>query len=155
DIAPLPQLREVCDAHGALLMVDEAHALGVIGTAGRGIEDHFGHTVKADIKIGTLSKAIPSNGGWLAGTRDFIEHLKRRARPFLCSAALAPGQAGAALEALRILKLEPQRVAHTQRESTRLRRILTEAGMRTGESETAVIPLIVGSDETAWEYATA
>ena len=154
DIAPLPQLREVCDKHGALLMVDEAHALGVIGATGRGIEDHFGNTVKADIKIGTLSKAIPSNGGWLVGTRDFIEHIKRRARPFLFSAALAPGQAGAALEALRILRREPQRVANTQRESARLRKILTEAGMNTGDSETAVIPLIVGSDEAAWEYAT-
>lgn len=154
DIAPLPQLREVCDAHGALLMVDEAHALGVIGATGRGIEDHFGNTVRADVKIGTLSKAIPSNGGWLAGSRDFIEHLKRRARPFLFSAALAPGQVGAALEALRILRREPQRVTHTQRESARLRRILAEAGMNTGDSQSAVIPLIVGSDENAWEYAT-
>lgn len=155
DIAPLPALREVCDAHGALLMVDEAHALGVIGPTGRGIEEHFGGAVQVDVKLGTLSKAIPAMGGWVAGTRELVEHLKYRARPFLFSAALAPALAGAALEALRILDREPHRVTHTQREAARLRGILTEAGMRTGQSESAVIPLIAGSDERAYDYATA
>ncbi|MEV8631403.1 aminotransferase class I/II-fold pyridoxal phosphate-dependent enzyme [Streptosporangium sp. NPDC051023] len=155
DIAPLPALREVCDAHGALLMVDEAHALGVIGATGRGIEDHFGGSVKVDVKLGTLSKAIPSMGGWVAGSPELIQHLKYSARPFLFSAALGPAQSAAALEALRILEREPERVAHTQRESARLREILSAAGMRTGQSETAVIPLIAGSDESAYDYATA
>jgi len=155
DIAPLPELREVCDAHDALLMVDEAHALGVIGATGKGIEEHFGGSVRVDVKLGTLSKAIPATGGWVAGSAELIEHLRYQARPFLFSAALAPAQAGAALEALRILQREPERVAHVQRESARLRTILTEAGMRTGQSETAVIPLIAGSDERAYDYATA
>ncbi|HEY7594313.1 MAG TPA: pyridoxal phosphate-dependent aminotransferase family protein [Actinophytocola sp.] len=155
DIAPLPEIREVCDKHGALLMVDEAHALGVIGATGRGIEEHFGGEVKADIKVGTLSKAIPSNGGWIVGSADFLQYLKRLARPFLFSAALAPAQVGAALEALRILDREPERVARTQHESARFRQLMADAGMNTGDSESAVIPLIVGSDENAWEYATA
>jgi glycine C-acetyltransferase len=155
DIAPLPELRAVCDKHGALLMVDEAHALGAIGATGRGIEEHFGNEVKADIKVGTLSKAIPSNGGWLVGSEDFLQYLKRRARPFLFSAALAPASAGAALEALRVLDREPGRVVYAQREAARFRRIMTDAGMNTGASETTVVPLIVGSDENAWEYATA
>jgi glycine C-acetyltransferase len=155
DVAPLPQLRKVCDAHDALLMVDEAHALGVVGRTGRGIEEHFDDSDQVDIKVGTLSKAIPSTGGWIAGPRTLIDWLRYNARPFLFSAALPPAQAGAALEALRILRTEPWRVTHIQHESTRLRDILTEAGMRTGDSETAVIPLIAGSDLDAYKYANA
>lgn len=155
DIAPLPELREVCDKHGALLMVDEAHSLGVIGATGRGIEEHFNNEVKADIKVGTLSKAVPSNGGWIVGTEPFLQWLKRLARPFLFSAALAPAQVGAALESLRILDREPDRVTRAQAESARFRQIMSEAGMNTGSSQTAVVPLIVGSDENAWDYATA
>jgi glycine C-acetyltransferase len=155
DIAPLPELRKVCDAHGALLMADEAHALGVIGPTGRGIEEHFGGSDLVDVKVGTLSKGIPSMGGWVAGPALLTGHLKYHARPFLFSAALGPAQAGAALEALRILDREPERVLHTQRESARLRNILAEAGMQTGQSETAVIPLIAGSDERAYDFATA
>ncbi|MEV4315423.1 8-amino-7-oxononanoate synthase [Actinocrispum sp. NPDC049592] len=154
DIAPLPELREVCDKHNALLMVDEAHALGVIGATGRGIEEHFNYEFKADIKVGTLSKAIPANGGWLVGPEDFMYYMKRAARPFLFSAALAPAQLGAGLESLRILDKEPWRVQYAQQESTRFRDILKEAGMDTGDSETAVVPLIVGSSENAFDYST-
>ncbi|MGH3683793.1 MAG: aminotransferase class I/II-fold pyridoxal phosphate-dependent enzyme [Pseudonocardiaceae bacterium] len=155
DIAPLPGLRTVCDAHGALLMADEAHALGVIGPTGRGIEEHFGGSDLVDVKVGTLSKGIPSMGGWVAGSALLTGHLKYQARPFLFSAALGPAQVGAALAALRILDREPQRVRHIQRESARLRSILAAAGMQTGQSETAVIPLIAGSDERAYDFATA
>ena len=155
DIAPLPELREVCDAHGALLMVDEAHALGVIGPEGRGIEDHFGWSALVDIKLGTLSKAIPSTGGWVAGPSLLVQHLQYVARPFVFSAALPPAQAGAALEALRIMQAEPERVDHTQRQSARLRAALQAAGLSTGLSQTAVIPLIAGSAEQTIELATA
>lgn len=155
DIAPLPELREVCDAHSALLMVDEAHALGVIGRTGRGIEEHFDGRALVDVKLGTLSKAIPSNGGWVAGPPELIGYMRYNARPFLFSAALAPAQVGAALEALRILQREPERVAHIQREAARLRGILNDAGLRTLSSETAVIPVIAGSDHAAYDYATA
>lgn len=154
DIAPLPELRRVCDEHGALLMVDEAHALGVIGPRGGGIEEHFGNRWRVDVKLGTLSKGIPSTGGWVAGSKDLLIHLRYAARPFLFSAALAPAQAGAALAALRILKEEPERVRLIQQESARLKKILADAGMRTGESTTAVIPLIIGSDEATYDYAT-
>ena len=155
DIAPLPEIREVCDKHDALLMVDEAHALGAIGATGRGIEEHFNFEVKADIKVGTLSKSIPSNGGYLVGTDDNLQYLKRRARPFLFSAALTPSAAGAALEALRILDREPERVVRAQAEAARFRQIMSDAGMNTGDSQSPVVPLIVGSDEKAWDYATA
>ena len=154
DIAPLPELREVCDAYGALLMVDEAHALGVIGETGRGIEDHFGHQVRVDIKLGTLSKGIPATGGWVVGSPDLIRYLRFHARPFLFSAALAPAQAGAALAALRVLRQEPERVTFIQQEAARMRGTLTDAGVNSGRSETAVVPLIAGSDERAYDLAT-
>ncbi|GEB52468.1 aminotransferase class I/II-fold pyridoxal phosphate-dependent enzyme [Streptomyces cacaoi] len=154
DIAPLPELRKVCDEHDALLMVDEAHALGVIGPVGGGIEDHFGPGCEVDIKLGTLSKAIPSMGGWVAGPAALIAHLRYAARPFLFSAALGPAQAAAALEALRILRREPERVAHVQHQAERLRTRLNAAGLRTQNSETAVLPLIAGSDEAAYDLAT-
>ncbi|MFF2080171.1 aminotransferase class I/II-fold pyridoxal phosphate-dependent enzyme [Kitasatospora sp. NPDC058162] len=155
DIAPLPELREVCDRHDALLMVDEAHALGVIGPTGGGIEEHFGHRHRVDIKLGTLSKAIPSMGGWIAGSNELIGHLRYAARPFLFSAALGPAQTGAALESLRILRREPQRVTHTQVQAQRLRKRLNDAGISTMDSSTAVLPVIAGSDDAAYDYATA
>ncbi|MFF7995031.1 aminotransferase class I/II-fold pyridoxal phosphate-dependent enzyme [Kitasatospora xanthocidica] len=155
DIAPLPELREVCDRYDALLMVDEAHALGVIGKTGGGIEEHFDHKVRVDVKLGTLSKAIPSMGGWIAGSHDLIGHLRYAARPFLFSAALGPAQTGAALESLRILRREPERVTHTQTQARRLRGRLNDAGISTMDSTTAVLPVIAGSDDAAYDYATA
>jgi glycine C-acetyltransferase len=154
DIAPLPELRKVCDEHNALLMVDEAHALGVIGRTGRGIEEHFDWQARVDVKLGTLSKAIPSMGGWVAGPAELIGHLRYAARPFLFSAALGPAQAAAALESLRILQREPERVAHIQHQSARLRQIINAEGLRTQDSETAVLPLIAGSDDAAYDLAT-
>ncbi|MFE6839574.1 aminotransferase class I/II-fold pyridoxal phosphate-dependent enzyme [Streptomyces sp. NPDC057705] len=154
DIAPLVDLRKVCDAHNALLMVDEAHALGVIGATGKGIEEHFNHEVKVDVKLGTLSKAIPSMGGWVAGSAEFIHHLRYAARPFLFSAALGGAQTGAALESLRILQREPWRVEFIQKQSKRFRDTLNGAGISTVDSETAVVPVIAGSDEAAYDLAT-
>ncbi|MCI2237325.1 aminotransferase class I/II-fold pyridoxal phosphate-dependent enzyme [Paenibacillus sp. TRM 82003] len=152
DVAPLAELREVCDRHGALLMVDEAHALGTIGATGGGIEEHSG--VRADVKVGTLSKAVPATGGWAAGDAELVRHLRYGARPFLFSAALAPAQAGAALESLEVLRAEPWRVQHVQRESQRFRERLHAGGIGTAGSETAVVPLVVGTDEQAYAVAT-
>lgn len=136
-------------------MVDEAHALGVIGATGKGIEEHFHYEAKVDIKLGTLSKAIPSMGGWVAGSAELVHHLRYAARPFLFSAALGGAQTGAALESLRIMQREPQRVEFIQRESARFRSILNQAGISTVDSETAVVPVIAGSDESAYDLATA
>lgn len=155
DIAPLPRLREVCDAHEALLMADEAHALGVIGRTGLGIEEHYDRVARVDVKLGTLSKAIPSMGGWVAGSAELIGHLRYAARPFLFSAALAPASAAAALEALRVLRAEPGLVARVQGHGVRFRDLVMAGGMRTGDSETAVVPLIAGADGAAYDLATA
>jgi 8-amino-7-oxononanoate synthase len=154
DLAALPELRKVCDEYDALLMVDEAHALGVVGRRGRGVEEHFERSGLVDIKMGTLSKAIPSVGGYIAGPARLVEYLKHAARPFIFSAALPPAQAAAALEALHVLQDEPHRVARVQTLAARLRGALAGAGLDTGLSETAVIPLIVSDDLLAFEYAT-
>jgi glycine C-acetyltransferase len=93
-------------------------------------------------------------GGWVAGPAELIGHLRYAARPFLFSAALGPAQAAAALESLRILQREPERVAHIQHQSARLRQIINAEGLRTQDSETAVLPLIAGSDDAAYDLAT-
>ena len=103
DLCPLPALADLKRRHGAFLLVDEAHALGTVGATGRGVHEHFGLEAGAvDVWTGSLSKAVPSNGGFIAGRRDVILYLQHTAAPFWFSAALAPASAGAALEALRV-----------------------------------------------------
>lgn len=155
DIAPLPELRKVCDRHGALLMVDEAHSMGVIGPRGLGIDDYFEQDDLVDIRMGTLSKAIPSVGGYVAGPSRLITFLKHASRPFIFSAALSPASTAAALAALRILEQEPWRARHTQEMAVLLQSRLREAGLDIGRTETAIIPLMTGSDQRAFDVATA
>jgi glycine C-acetyltransferase len=114
DIVKLPRLVEICRKHHAWLMIDEAHSLGVLGETGRGIEEHFAMPGSIDIKMGTLSKTIPSVGGYIAGASDMITYLRHQSRGFLFSAALPPAQA-AALEAFRVIEDEPWRVQAVQR----------------------------------------
>jgi 8-amino-7-oxononanoate synthase len=155
DIAPLPELREVCDQHGALLMVDEAHSMGMIGSRGLGVDDHFEREDLVDIRMGTLSKAIPSVGGYVAGPARLVEFLKHASRPFIFSAALPPAQTAAALSALRILEEEPWRARHTQEMALQLRTRLRDAGLDIGRTATAIIPLMTGSDQRAFDLSTA
>jgi len=155
DIAPIPDIKKICERHGALLMVDEAHSLGLIGAKGLGIEDHFGSEDLVDIKMGTLSKAIPSVGGYVAGRSDLITFLKHAARPFIFSAALPPAQAAAAITALEILEAEPWRIEKVLHLGQHLRFSLKEAGFDIGLSQTGIIPLMTGSDVNAFNLAAA
>src|SRR5262249_28928125 len=108
DTCPLPALVDLKRRYDAFLLVDEAHALGALGTTGRGVHEHFGIDADAvDVWTGWLSKAVPSNGGFIAGRRDVILFLQHTAAPFTFSAALAPAAAGAALEALRVARMGP------------------------------------------------
>ena len=154
DICPLPELVELKRRYGAFLLVDEAHSLGVLGTTGRGVHEHFGIAADAvDIWTGSLSKAIPSNGGFLAGRRDVIVYLQHAAAPFWFSAALAPAAAGAALEALRVVRREPERLDALRRNAGALRAGLRARGYDTGDSASAIVPLLVGEEVAAWELA--
>ncbi len=150
DIAPLPGLVELCRAYDAWLMVDEAHSIGVLGATGRGIEEHFGLSGVIDVKMGTLSKAIPSVGGYLAGSADLIQIFRHAARPFIFSAALPPPQAAAAKAALEVIAAEPERVARVQANARYFRDRLRALGFDILNTETAIVPLICGSDQRAY-----
>jgi glycine C-acetyltransferase len=154
DICPLPELVELKHRYDAFLLVDEAHALGVLGTTGRGVHEHFGIAANAvDVWTGSLSKAVPSNGGFLAGRRDLIVYLQHASAPFWFSAALGPAAAGAALEALRVARREPERLEALRRNADALRVGLRARGYDTGNSASAIVPVLVGEEVAAWQLA--
>jgi len=154
DICPLPEIVAVKREFGALLLVDEAHSLGVLGESGRGVHEHFGLPADAvDIWTGSLSKAIPANGGFLAGSRELVIYLQHMTAPFWFSAALCPAAVGAALEALRVLRREPTRLGRLRGNAALLRDGLRSRGYDTGASAGPIIPVIVGTNEAAWRLA--
>lgn len=144
DIAPLPQIVERAEAHGALVMVDDAHASGVLGANGRGSVNHFKLDGRVDLQMGTLSKAIGVLGGYVASAqvvRDFLIH---RARPFLFSTSHPPGVAAACIAAIDVLLSEPERIERLWANTRRFKAGLTRMGFDTGASETPITPVIVG-----------
>lgn len=153
DISNLPALKALCDEFGALLMVDEAHSVGVLGETGHGIEEHFGLEGAIDIKMGTLSKTIPSVGGYIAGDAELIAFLKHASRPFIFSAALSPSAAAAAKEAFDVIEDEPGRVEKVQHNMRYFLHKLREQGFNTLNSATPIVPIICGAEERAWEMA--
>jgi glycine C-acetyltransferase len=150
DIADLPGIRALCDRYGALLMVDEAHSLGVLGATGTGIEEHFGMGPETiDIKMGTFSKSIPSVGGFVAGSAEMITGLKHKARGFIYSAAIPPASAAASIAALQVIRDEPDRVRALQEKFAYFRDRLAAAGFDLLASQAAIAPVVCGSDEQA------
>jgi 8-amino-7-oxononanoate synthase len=154
DICPLADIVALKQRHGAFLMVDEAHSFGTLGATGRGIDEHCGLAPRdVDIWMGSLSKAIPSNGGFVAGRADLIRYLQHGAAPFMFSAALCPAATAAADAALQILEAEPERVRRAHANAARLRRALRELGYDTGRSETCIVPVLFGDEEAAFRAA--
>ena len=149
DIINLPEVSRLCREHEALLMVDEAHSLGVLGKTGHGIEEHFGLQNAVDIKMGTLSKSIPSIGGYIAADANTITYLKHVARGFVFSATLPPPAVAAAKAAFEVIEQEPERMITLRRNIKHFLNGLKERGFNTLQSETAIIPIICGSDEKA------
>jgi 8-amino-7-oxononanoate synthase len=148
DICPLPEILELKKKYDACLMVDEAHSFGVLGAKGKGVDEHFKVEPKdVDIWMGSLSKAIPSNGGFIAGPKDLIIYLQHAAPPFIFSAALCPAAVAAAREALQVIEREPERLVKLKNNADFLRDHLKELGYDTGASETPVIPVILGDQE--------
>jgi 8-amino-7-oxononanoate synthase len=145
DIAPLPELVELCQRYGARLMVDDAHATGVIG-GGRGTAAHFGLTEQVDLIGGTFSKSFASLGGFVAGDAEVIHYIKHFARSFIFSASIPAANAAAALAALHILRDEPERVRRLNEIAETMRGALREMGYDTGASATAIIPVIIGDE---------
>jgi 8-amino-7-oxononanoate synthase len=150
DIAPLPEIVKVARDFQAALMVDDAHGLGVLGARGHGTTEHFGLENEVHLIMGTFSKALASIGGFIAGERSVIDHIRHTARSLIFSAALAPAAAGAAGAAVDIIEDEPERREQLWRNTRFLKSGLTNLGFHTGDSQTPVIPIIVGDDGRAF-----
>lgn len=144
DLAPLVQLADVAERHEAILMVDEAHATGVFGPSGRGVAEHLGVEHRVHVRVGTLSKAIGSIGGFVAGSRPLVEWLVNRARPYVFSTALPGACCAAAMAALDVIRDEPHRRVQLLDRAERLRASLRQQGWQIGPSESQIIPIVLG-----------
>jgi 8-amino-7-oxononanoate synthase len=154
DQAPIAELVALKDKYGAFLLVDEAHALGAVGATGRGIcEEQRIDPASIDILTGSLSKGIPSSGGFVAGTRGLKIYIQHGSAPYMFSAAMTPANAAASLEALRILRGEPEHMERLRASTAILRDGLTALGFDTGASTTPVLPLLLGDEWRAYRVA--
>jgi glycine C-acetyltransferase len=153
DIAPLPKIVELAGRYGAIMMVDDAHASGVLGRSGRGTIDHFDLHGKVDIQVGTLSKAIGAMGGYVCGSQKLIEFLYHRARPFLFSTSHPPAVAATCLAAFDILEKEPHWIERLWKNARFFKEGLDKMGFNTGFSETPINPVMVGKGELAMNFA--
>jgi len=146
DVMDLPRTRELCTEYGARLMVDEAHSIGSLGATGHGIEEHFDMYGSIDLKMGTLSKSIPSVGGYIAASQDLVEYQRHMSRPFIFSAALPPAQTAAAIAAFDVIEDEPWRVSDLHAVQARYSEGLRSQGWNTMRSTTCVVPVLVGDE---------
>jgi len=155
DIGPLPGLCDLAEKYGAIMMVDDAHASGVLGRNGRGTIDHFNVHGRVDIQVGTLSKAIGALGGYVCGTRDLIDFLYHRARPFLFSTSHPPASAAACAAAFTLLDSpEGERLVKKLWANTKMfKRELKKRGFQFKVSETPIIPIHVGEAAKAFEFS--
>lgn len=147
DVMDLPATRALCDRYGARLMVDEAHSVGALGATGHGIEEHFGMVGSIDLKMGTLSKSIPSVGGYCAATHEIVDYLRHMSRPFIFSAALPPAQTAAAIAAFDVIEDEPWRVQRLHASQAAYAEGLRQQGWDTMLASTCVVPVLVGDEE--------
>jgi glycine C-acetyltransferase len=158
DIGPLPGLCDLAEKYGAIMMVDDAHASGVLGRAGRGTIDHFGMHGRVDIQVGTLSKAIGALGGYVCGTRDLIDFLYHRARPFLFSTSHPPSVAATCIAAFDVLQDEPERIENLWKNTRFWKKELATLGYDIGgkttpASETPITPIIIGDGARTMEFS--
>ena len=153
DIAPLPGIVEAAEAFGAAVMVDDAHASGVLGRNGRGSVDHFGLHGRVAIQVGTLSKAVGALGGYVAGSLALREILTQRARPFLFSTSHPPAVVAACREAIKVMCDEPELQDRLWANTRRFKAELTRLGFDTGHSETPITPVMMGDPDTAGRFA--
>ncbi len=145
DLAPLPELVPLCQEYGARLMVDDAHAMGVVG-GGKGTAAHFGLTDEVDLIMSTFSKSFASLGGFIAGDEQVIHYVKHHARSLIFSASIPASNAAAALAALEVMQEEPDRIQRVNDIAKRMREDFGALGFNTGNSVTPVIPIIIGDE---------
>ncbi len=153
DLAPLAELVEIARRHDAWLMVDEAHATGVFGPHGGGLADHLGLSEEVDVQMGTLSKALGALGGFVAGSDALAAHVVNEVRTFVYTTALPPSIAAAARVAIDLVMREPERRHRLWRHADFLRKQLTSAGFALGASRSQILPVVVGSADTAVRFS--
>ena len=151
-IAKLPEIVALAKRYGARIIVDDAHATGVLGKTGRGTAEHYGLEGEIDLILGTFSKSFASVGGFVSGPREVVNYIKHKARPFIFTAALPAMQMAAALEALEIMDAEPEHREKLWRNVAQLRNGMDELGFDTLGSETPIVPVLVGGDELAMAF---
>ncbi len=160
DIGPVDKLCDIADKYGAIMMVDDAHASGVLGRNGRGSVDHFHCTQRVDVQVGTLSKAIGALGGYVCGSRDLIDYLYHRARPFLFSTSHPPSVAATCIAAFDLLEAEPERIQRLWDNTNYFKQQLAAAGFDIGggttpASETPITPILVGDGRKTMDFSRA
>ena len=154
DIADLPSLAVLKKQFNAFLRVDDAHGVGVIGNDGSGTASHYGLTDVIDLQVGTLSKALAAEGGYVAGKKILIDYLINRSRPFIFSTALAPATLAAANAALLLLQTQASKYLDSLRANSRLmRRLLLEGGLNVVEGITPIIPVVIGEAGLTMQFA--
>jgi 8-amino-7-oxononanoate synthase len=149
DIAPLPELASLAKKYGAVLMVDDAHATGVLGDSGRGTTEHFGLAGQVPVQMGTLGKALGSFGAFVAGGKTLIDYLVNRSRSFIFSTALPPMVCAASIAALDIIDREPERRENLRKNRERFIKGLLFLGIAIADSETPIVPLLIGDSRKA------
>jgi glycine C-acetyltransferase len=160
DIGPVDKLAALAEKYGAIMMVDDAHASGVLGRNGRGSIDHFGMHGKVDVQVGTLSKAIGALGGYVCGSRDLIDYLYHRARPFLFSTSHPPSVAATCIKAFEILETEPERIERLWTNTRYFQGELKRSGFNVGgvttpATETPITPIIIGEGRKTMDFSRA
>lgn len=153
DIAPLPEMVELCEKYNALIMVDDAHASGVLGSNGRGTVDHFGLNGRVHIQVGTLSKAIGVLGGYIASTQTVRDYLIHKARPFLFSTSHPPAVTAACDAAIDVLLEEPELIDRLWNNAKFFKKGLENLGFDTGKSETPITPVIIGEGDLCMKFS--
>ena len=153
DIARMPEILALARQYGARLMVDDAHGIGVLGDSGRGTAEHFGVESGVDLIMGTYSKSLASIGGFISGDADIIHYIKHIARPLIFSASPPPASVASVSAAIDIIENEPERRAQLWRNTNRMLESFKELGFKVGNSQTPIIPVIVGEDEKAFLMA--
>lgn len=154
DLANLPELLRIAHESECLLMTDEAHATGVLGKTGRGLAEHYG-CAHADVTVGTLSKAVAAEGGFVAGKQQLIDFLRNKARSFIFTTAMAPAVAAAACNNLRYIDAHPERVQNLRDNVKFFCEALQHEGVKVEQSPSAIVPIVIGDEARALEISAA
>ncbi len=152
DIFNFPKAAELAKKYNCRIYIDDAHALGVLGAKGQGTENYFNAIGTADLIVGTFSKSFSSIGGFVAGDADTIHYIKHKCRPFIFSAAMPPASAATVLECLNLVESEPHHLANLWKNARKMKTALSDMGFNTLNSQTPIIPLLIGDDFTAFNF---